>query len=216
MRPVFKIPLSSRCFDKVWGVTMDARKPRGPYAKGSAKREEIIEKAIEAFGRTGYHGTSMREIAANCDLSQAGLLHHFPSKEDLLLAIVAVRERIADDNPYTYKAQGWREAAREQVILNEQNEALTRLWANLVGEATDPAHPAHDYFKTRYANNRAGNAQNFAEDAGHQSPTEEDKIKAALMTALWDGLQTQWLIDESFDMKPAFEYAIKMLTEYKA
>lgn len=76
-------------------MSTEAKKTRGPYAKGTAKREEIIERAIDAFGKTGYHGTSMREIATACGLSQAGLLHHFASKEAILLAIVEYRE------PYT-------------------------------------------------------------------------------------------------------------------
>ena len=197
---------------------MEARKPRGPYAKGTAKRIEIIEKAIEAFGKTGYHGTSMREIATACGLSQAGLLHHFPSKEAILLAIVDFRETTQSDAPdsATRADLTWQEAALEQVRSNEENEALTRLWATLVGEATDLAHPAHDYFKNRYRSLRAAHGEIQAKEHDRATPNSEDAIKAQLLIAIWDGLQTQWLLDEAFDMKPAFEYALKMLSSYSA
>ena len=195
---------------------METRKPRGPYAKGTAKREEIIERAIEAFGKTGYHGTSMREIATACGLSQAGLLHHFPSKEAILLAIVDHREHMHPDAAAEPNTLTWQETSLAQVRFNEQNEGLTRLWANLVGEATDPAHPAHDYFKARYQGLRDMNTAQQATENQHTQPTDEDRFKAQLLIAIWDGLQTQWLLDESFDMKPAFEYALNMLKEYSS
>jgi AcrR family transcriptional regulator len=197
---------------------MVTRKPRGSYAKGTAKREEIIERAIDAFGRNGYHGTSMREIAAACKLSQAGLLHHFPNKESLLVAIVDKREREQMDSPEVANPTVETSLDRylKQVTLNQKNVALTQLWANLVGEATDPEHPAHGYFKDRYNRSRARFADVMAKLNGRKKPNREDKLKAELFIALWDGLQNQWLIDEDFDMRPAFKYALEMFSKYSA
>ena len=48
--------------------------PRGPYAKGVAKREEILGVALDLFARDGYDKTSFREVARATGLSQAGLL----------------------------------------------------------------------------------------------------------------------------------------------
>ena len=191
---------------------MVTRGPRGPYAKGAAKREEILDNAIEAFGRTGFHATSMRELAAASNLSQAGLLHHFPNKEALLLAIVERRE---SGSPEKRAAEmGVLERYLQQVDTNQEQEATTRLWANLVGEATDPAHPAHEYFKNRYRKSRGDFAKVMAAQNDRSRTNREDELKAALFIALWDGLQNQWLIDEDFDMKPAFKYAIEMFSNY--
>jgi AcrR family transcriptional regulator len=197
---------------------MVTRKPRGSYAKGTAKREEIIERAIDAFGRNGYHGTSMREIASACKLSQAGLLHHFPNKESLLVAIVDKREREQLDNPEISRptVESSLDRYLKQVSANQKNVALTRLWANLVGEATDPEHPAHNYFKERYNRSRERFADVMAKLNGRKKPNREDKLKAELFIALWDGLQNQWLIDEDFDMRPAFKYALEMFSKYSA
>jgi AcrR family transcriptional regulator len=196
---------------------MAARAPRGTYAKGAAKREEIILQAIELFGQTGYYATSMREIATACNLSQAGLLHHFPNKEALLMAIVDHREQsqLGDSNPEeAVYEETLVEHTMERARLNQENEALTRLWAILVGEATDTDHPAHEYFKQRNRGTRKRFASVFAREANHATATKEDQLKAAVLTAVWDGLQNQWLIDESFDMLPSFEYALKMLSSY--
>jgi AcrR family transcriptional regulator len=196
---------------------MAPRQPRGSYAKGTAKREEIILSAVEAFGRTGYHATSMREIAAACNLSQAGLLHHFPSKEALLLAIVDYREThqgsIVSETPEEDRIV-WPDTYYEQAVRNQEQEALTRLWANLLGEASDRDHPAHQYFKERYQFTRESMAQVIAENSGRTSPNREDIMKAALLAAVWDGLQQQWLLDADFDMLPAFDYALEMLGRY--
>lgn len=192
---------------------MASSKQRGSYAKGELKREEILDRAVEAFGKFGYHATSMREIASTCDLSQAGLLHYFPNKEALLIALVERREA-AQKSDTSDEIDIWVDNLLMQEASNEKAKALTQLWANLVGEATDPSFPAHEYFVKRYKGTRTSFAKQIAVVSGHATPTEEDKIKAALLTAIWDGLQTQWLLDPKFDMKRAFEYGVTMLTRY--
>jgi AcrR family transcriptional regulator len=101
-------------------------KKRGAYAKGTAKREQILQQAIEVFGRFGFHATSMREIAKECGLSQAGLLHHFPTKETLLLALVEEREH-SQEIDGSAEGAGWAEVFYARMVQNMENEALTRL-----------------------------------------------------------------------------------------
>lgn len=192
---------------------MTARKQRGPYAKGEQKREEILDQAVETIGRFGYHAASMREIAAACGLSQAGLLHYFPNKESLLLAIVDRREK-NQTSIAPAEMDVWVNSLLERVDQNAQEKSLTQLWANLVGEATDPGFPAHKYFVKRYRTTRDNFAQQFAKINKHATPTDEDEIKAALATAIWDGLQNQSLLDPKFDMRRPFEYAMVMLGRY--
>ena len=55
---------------------------RGSYAKGVAKREEILERTLDVIATEGYDGASVKRIAEAVGLSQAGLLHYFDSKED--------------------------------------------------------------------------------------------------------------------------------------
>lgn len=44
--------------------------------------------ALEAFAEHGYHGTSVRQIAARAGLSVPGLYHHYPSKQSMLQALL--------------------------------------------------------------------------------------------------------------------------------
>ena len=52
---------------------------RGPYAKGVAKREEILTTALEVVSRRGFGGASVKELADAVGLTPAGLLHYFGS-----------------------------------------------------------------------------------------------------------------------------------------
>lgn len=47
----------------------------------------ILDAALMTFVQHGYHGTTIRQLAAAAGLSVPGLYHHFPSKQALLVAI---------------------------------------------------------------------------------------------------------------------------------
>lgn len=55
---------------------------------GSPKLRRILERAARLIFEKGYEGTSMQDIADACGLTKAGLYHHVPTKEALLLAIM--------------------------------------------------------------------------------------------------------------------------------
>jgi AcrR family transcriptional regulator len=49
--------------------------------------QRILEAATALFSEKGYHGTSMREVAAAVGIKAGSLYNHFPGKEDLLFTI---------------------------------------------------------------------------------------------------------------------------------
>ena len=51
-------------------------------------RAEILAVASELFVEQGYEGTSLREIAERLGITKAALYYHFPSKDDMLLALI--------------------------------------------------------------------------------------------------------------------------------
>src|SRR5687768_11829323 len=72
--------------------TRPARGARGSYAKGQAKRQEILDAALVVFGRSGFHSGSLREIAKRVNLTPAGLMHHFSGKEELFTEVLRQRD----------------------------------------------------------------------------------------------------------------------------
>ena len=51
-------------------------------------RERILAVASELFTDQGYEATSLREIADRLDITKAALYYHFPSKDDILRALL--------------------------------------------------------------------------------------------------------------------------------
>src|SRR5690242_9214549 len=68
---------------------MDEKKTR---ANGRASRKAILAAAADVFAENGYRGTSLTEIANRVGMTQPGLLHHFSTKDQLLLAVVQAHE----------------------------------------------------------------------------------------------------------------------------
>lgn len=48
----------------------------------------LLQAALDCFVEQGYHGTTIRVVAARAGLSVPGLYHHYPSKQALLVGIV--------------------------------------------------------------------------------------------------------------------------------
>jgi AcrR family transcriptional regulator len=65
-----------------------------PTAAGIATEQRVREVATTLFYERGYHGTTMREIAAGVGIKAGSLYNHYASKQDLLFRIVTdtVRE----------------------------------------------------------------------------------------------------------------------------
>lgn len=69
-----------------------ARKSRAATSGGEItvsdeRRDHILKAAAELFVKHGYGGTSIRDIAHQVGLLPGSVYHHFPSKEDLFVAI---------------------------------------------------------------------------------------------------------------------------------
>ncbi|HKY66340.1 MAG TPA: helix-turn-helix domain-containing protein [Acidimicrobiales bacterium] len=68
----------------------------------STQRSRILAAALTLVSETGAAGTSMRRLASACGLNVATIYHYFPSKADLLRALVEEQrygERMASDDP---------------------------------------------------------------------------------------------------------------------
>jgi AcrR family transcriptional regulator len=61
-------------------------RPRAP--EHELRREEILDRAAQAFADGSYPGTSMNAIAAACGASKARLYHYYASKEAILFDLL--------------------------------------------------------------------------------------------------------------------------------
>lgn len=56
--------------------------------QSSIKKSWILDKAGMLFWQKGYHGTSMKDIAAACDCKAANIYNYFKGKEDILFEVI--------------------------------------------------------------------------------------------------------------------------------
>lgn len=190
------------------------RRVRGPYAKSKARREDIIERATEAFSRNGFYGSSQREIAAAVGLTQPGLVHHFGTKEALLAAVLENKDVATRDS---FDSEHVLEGLYAVVEQNLEQPGLIRLYTTLSAETINPEHPAHDYFTDRYRKARTllTGAVRRAQAAGEIAGNVDAESLGVVLVAIMDGLQLQWLHDEDVDVLAAFEAFLSLLSPRK-
>src|SRR5215213_6832549 len=70
---------------------------RAPRTAPRERRAQILDAAIEVFGQQGYRQGSLRDVADAVGLSVQGVLHHFPTKEALLLETLERRSTVRQE-----------------------------------------------------------------------------------------------------------------------
>ena len=67
-----------------------------PRPDGSSQRQHILRTALSLMATKGVDGTSMRNLASATGLNVASLYHYFPSKRELLVAVLEDRGFVDD------------------------------------------------------------------------------------------------------------------------
>lgn len=61
---------------------------REPQGQRRDRREDILKASLHLFATKGFHGTSMRDIAREADITEGLIYHYFAGKRDLFRAII--------------------------------------------------------------------------------------------------------------------------------
>lgn len=71
---------------------------RTEAAEHEQRQEAIVGKAADLFACQGFRGSSLSELAVVCNISKSLLYHYFPSKEDVLYAVMSSHvDQLLDD-----------------------------------------------------------------------------------------------------------------------
>jgi AcrR family transcriptional regulator len=112
-------------------------------SKGAQTRKTILQAAVDRFGRDGYRGTSVADIARGASLGGTVAYAYFPNKEALFLAAVdedaaaVISEGLSTllENP---DLMTWRETLIFTLVDAVEHHPLTkRLLAGLEPEVTE-------------------------------------------------------------------------------
>ena len=164
------------------------------------RKEQVIREAIRFFGQHGYHGTKLADIAKAAGVTEPGLLHHYPSKVQLLMDVLAERDRF-DRERFDPSRQGMAgdllASLQALVEYNQTVPGLVQLFTVLVAESINEQHPGHEFFMRRYQNVRQQSREAFQQmqargEVRDDIPAEDLVV---LVFALMDGLQIQWLFE---------------------
>ena len=200
-----------------------AKTPRRTQAERTrTSREKIIRSAMESFAQNGFRGAKMADIAQAANLTGPGLLHHFPSKNHLLMEVLKERDRIHKEQTDATLEKNNHDILQVAADLVEQNQAtpgIIQLFNLLVAESISPEHPAHGYFTQRYHNGREAWVKIIAErqkDGDIRTDISAD-VLGVMLFAMMDGLQVQWLMEpEKINMAQIFRVFVNLLKKSEA
>lgn len=178
------------------------------------RREDILRAATEIFGTRGYKSGSLTEIAEQVGMTHAGILHHFGSKNQLLLAVLDYRDE--EDVKHlegSHPPEGM-ELFRHLVDtakLNSTRPGIVQTYAVLSADSVTDSHPAQDYFRVRFTGLRVMISRSLAqvcEPEKMPSAAALDTAASAIIGVM-DGLQVQWLLDDiNVDLPHTTAFAI--------
>lgn len=188
-----------------------------PQARTLERRESVLRAAMSVFGQRGYNKGSLVEVADQVGMTHAGVLHHFGSKEALLVAMLQYRDGVeAAGVPGRAETEGpaFLSHILDTVADNSENPGVVQTYTVLSAESVTEGHPAQDYFRTRLALLRDKIAAVLAEVTGRAADDVDVRDGASALIAVMDGLQVQWLLDpDAVDMARVVEKVMDELVD---
>jgi len=176
--------------------------------RSQRRRSEILQAAHDVFTARGYRNGSLGEIAEIVGITHQGILHHFGSKERLLVEVLRARDEAGrDEAERDQKPVGAAFLAHliRTVTLNEQRSGIVQAYTVLSAESVTSGHPAQEWFRARFGVLRDELRQALAQlfPAGLTLDDAALDAGASAIIAVMDGLQVQWLLDPAAVDMPA-------------
>ncbi|HEY2556591.1 MAG TPA: TetR/AcrR family transcriptional regulator [Diaminobutyricibacter sp.] len=174
--------------------------PRRIRLSAEDRREQLLAEATIQIANHGYQGFTMAGLAKASRLTHAGVLHHFASKKELLVAVLRRRdeldvEAVAPGSVPPSDLVEFRAILDALVERNLAQPEIIRLYTVLSAEALNPDHPAHEYFQERLQQ-----ARTLLVPRLDLPPEEADALVVDYLSFM-DGLQLNWLRDPSIDFR---------------
>ncbi|HSP56553.1 MAG TPA: TetR/AcrR family transcriptional regulator [Dehalococcoidia bacterium] len=190
--------------------------PKVTEAHIEARKQQILEAAVRCFGRQGFHKATMQDICAESGLSPGALYRYFPSKEEIIEAMVAERRR-----------QGF--VRIEQARRLESTVAALEVLAGAFEEIEDIEGCAVDVelWGEAFRNPRIAAALRsdidvicsafsslirVAQERGDITPAVDPASVARIMLALFQGMVIQRSLDQNVDLDNYVQALKAMMT----
>src|SRR5229473_7138316 len=84
-------------------------------------RDRVLQVAQALFAERGFRGTSLRDIAKRIGIKAPSLLHHFPSKQQLYLAVL---DKMFESLEDAANAVNWGKGSRQDRMRHAVADAI--------------------------------------------------------------------------------------------
>lgn len=180
------------------------KRERGPYQSGLARREAILDAAVDLLAEVGYHGMSLRDVARHVGISHPGVIYHFPSKEALLMSVVQRYEtQVGFDLDHLEKLDALPvlDTLLEVTSRLNENPMIIEVECMMMVEASSEIHPAHDHYMRRSERllSVLKRVWSRLQQDGKVAATEDPTHLAEIHAAVYNGIMIHWLYDREFD-----------------
>lgn len=180
---------------------------------------EIIDAAVELFGSRGFKGTTIAAIAERVGLTDAGVLHHFPTKSVLIEAALERGLLVQTTRMRELLEPGGLEAIRnmrEWGSIVEESPELTSLQIVMSTEGIASDSPVRDYVQQRYKNlhDLIVGLIRQGVDRGEIRRDADADWEASALVAYLDGIRLQWFYAEDrHSLKTSVQRYFDLLVE---
>lgn len=168
-----------------------------------ARRNQILQAALTCFVQTGYHKTSVDDIASQAGLSKGSIYTHFESKQALFLALLNRMIHVtglpgilgAEDTTDQEKIVAALEGIISYVQTSDFQDYAALLLVAWREAQSDPE--VRQTVAGLYTGMRSGFSQLIQQgiDSEQIEPIDAHSF-ASILIAIFDGLMVQALIDE--------------------
>ena len=171
--------------------------PSRRYAPGIARREAILAAADELFAARGYSAVTIREIAEASQTTHTSVLRYFGSKERLFQEVITARAGNIAEIVESSDGRGIVETIMAATRRNAANPDRIADQTVAIAEALRPEHPGYGHYRDGHRRGRRslGSSISLQRSAGTPTDALSGEDIAAVIMALSDGLQMQWLLD---------------------
>jgi len=169
------------------------------------------------FGAKGYYNGSLAEVAQQVGITRAGVLHHFGSKDQLLLEVLEYRDRADVEHLEGQQPPTGLDLFRHLIATaraNMERPGIVQTYTVLSAESVTDAHPGQAWFRARYQGLRTLLVESLEQLCGPDRQPADPTIEAAAeaIIAVMDGLQIQWLLDpDAVDLAQSTAFAIEAI-----
>ena len=172
---------------------------------------------MEIFGSKGSANGTLADVAEHVGITHAGVLHHFGSKHNLLLEVLAYRDQADVADFAEQHIPGGLDLFIHLIRTAYQNAArpgIVQAYTVLSSESVTDGHAGREDFEQRYVTLRREVTEAFEALCDQEGVTDRDAIAAASASilAVMDGLQLQWLLHpEAVELGSVSEFAIRSI-----